>query len=114
MKPKNKKESVKKSVGKTVKEEKNNIENQYLNSIKKLELFFEEVLENHKRKIQGDILNLSEVLKGNAPKSEDKLKKISAKIETLKLKPNKGRAKDLLRIEKLLKELTAFSPEKEI
>lgn len=113
MMAKTERKSVKKRVSKASKDEKNKIENQYLNSIKKLEISFEEVLENHKRKIQGDILKLSEAMTGSTKKSQDKLKKISTKIESLKLKPKKGRAKDLLRIEKLIKEFIAFFPEKE-
>jgi len=112
MMAKTERNSVKKRVSKASKDEKNKIENQYLNSIKKLEISFEEVLENHKS--QGDILKLSEAMTGSTKKSQDKLKKISTKIESLKLKPKKGRAKDLLRIEKLIKEFIAFFPEKEI
>lgn len=113
MKTKTEKRYVNKSTRTNLKKEKNEIENQYLNSIKKLEIFFEEVLENHKRKIENEILNLSEALIGNKQKSKENLIKITTKIESLKLKPKKGRAKDLLRIEKLLKELITFFPYKE-
>ncbi|MCX7830250.1 MAG: hypothetical protein N2445_04230 [Acidobacteria bacterium] len=94
-------------------EENRKNENELLNSIKKLELFSEEVFENHKRKIAGEITILKEALSAKAKIKEETKRKIITNIETLKIKPKKGRAKDLIRIEKLLKELLALFPEKE-
>lgn len=115
MKPKSEKKSVKKVTNIAHKKIENKIENQYLNSIKKLEIMFEEVLENHKRKIMANILGLNEEeTTSKRLKNQGKLKKVTMMVESLKLKPSKGRAKDLLKIEKLINKLLLIFSEKEI
>lgn len=107
----NKKVTPKETVSK--KKIDNDFEKEYLNSIKKLEILFEESFENFKRKIEGEISQLNEVIEEKLKNQQKTNIKTINKIDSLKVKPKKGRAKDLLRIEKLLKELLSDLTEKE-
>lgn len=107
----NRKVTAKKTTSK--KKIKDDFEKEYLNSIKKLEILFEESLENFKRKIEGEISQLNEFSKENLKNQQKINSETIKKINSLKVKPKKGRAKDLVRIEKIVKELLANFAEKE-
>lgn len=108
---KDKKKETGKLLKKQIDKKENFLEKQYMNGIKKLEISFDEILDAHKRKILGNISVLKSFPKAVSNKNREKMKEIILKIESIKVKPKKGRAKDLLKIEKFLKEILSIFPE---
>lgn len=107
----NKKKSGGESVAKKIKRKDGLLEKQFLNSIKKLEIFFDEVLDNHKRKILANFSVLKNIPDLNSYRDKEKIREFIIKIDLIKIKPKKGRAKDLEKIEKILKEAVSLFPE---
>lgn len=76
-----------------------------------VKISFVEVLDAYKRKQEARLAALDELIegaeKGRGAKSFTKQRgeKLAKKLSSLKVKPKKGRAKDLVRIEALLEEL---------
>lgn len=79
-------------------------------AIDKIEIDLNDILENYRRKRDGEITYLKEVFSNK--KGEDlkqkKIKEVGKRIvfevNRLKVKPKKGKGKDLLKIEKLLED----------
>lgn len=76
-----------------------------------VKISFVEVLDAYKRKQEARLAALDELIEsaeeGRAPKNLTKQRgeKLAKKLSSLKVKPKKGRGKDLIRIEALLEEL---------
>jgi hypothetical protein len=87
-------------------------------AISHIKISLEEVMNIYKRKQEARISALEEIVaagkKGGAGKGREIPKscgeKLAKKLSSLKVKPKKGRGKDLVKIEKLLEELMEHIP----
>jgi hypothetical protein len=87
-------------------------------AIAHIKISLEEVMDVYKRKQEARISALEQIVaagkKGGAGKGKEIPKacgqKLSKKLSSLKVKPKKGRGKDLVKIEKLLEELMEHIP----
>jgi len=88
-----------------------------LEKLKWLRSSLKEVLEKFELKRSSQIAEMIRTLEGKdiiaetprPPRTKD-IKRMIAKIESLKIKPQKGRAKDLRRIQRYIKEFTQIFP----
>jgi hypothetical protein len=75
--------------------------------LNRLRSLFREVVENYTTKVEGDIAQLHEVIgeQGDEGDREETVRAMLTSIRQLKVKPEKGRRRDLKRIHDLVQEM---------
>lgn len=89
----------------------NKLKNELVSSLEELYFSFNEIKSNFERKIEEEMKLLKEGL--NNTDDVNLLLKVEKEVKGIKLKIDKGRGKDLLKIEKVLKTLFKLLLEKE-
>ena len=75
--------------------------------LNRLRSLFREIVENYATKVEGEIAQLQEVMQENGQKSgqTEAIQAMLTSLRQLKVKPEKGRGKDLKRIHGLVQEM---------
>lgn len=89
----------------------NKLKNELVSSLEELYFSLNEIKSNFERKIEEEMKLLKEGL--NNTDDVNLLLKVEKEVKGIKLKIDKGRGKDLLKIEKVLKNLFKLLLEKE-
>ena len=73
--------------------------------LNRLRSLFREIVENYATKVEGEIAQLQEVMQENGGDREEGIQAMLTSIRQLKVKPEKGRRRDLKRIHDLVQEM---------
>lgn len=71
----------------------------------RLRSLFREIVENYATKVEGEIAQLQEVMQENGKDREEGIQAMLTSLRQLKVKPEKGRRRDLKRIHDLVQEM---------
>lgn len=73
--------------------------------LNRLRSLFREIVENYATKVEGEIAQLQEVMQEHGGDQEEAVQAMLASIRQLKVKPEKGRRRDLKGIHELVQEM---------
>jgi hypothetical protein len=73
--------------------------------LNRLRSLFREIVSNYATKVEGEIAQLQEVMQENGGDREEDIQVMLTSLRQLKVKPEKGRRRDLRRVHDLVQEM---------